>query len=153
MVYLGDNWPDGYRNTIFMCNLHGNRVNNDLLEQHGSGYVARHGKDFLLANDPWFRGIDLHYGPDGGVYLSDWTDTGECHNHVVVDRTNGRIYKVTYGQAPARPAEDRPGREEPTPSWSRCNCTRTTGSFGTPGGCWRSASPPASSTPPPAPRC
>ncbi len=100
MVYLGDNWPDSYRNTIFMCNLHGNRVNNDLLEQHGSGYVGRHGKDFLLANDSWFRGIDLHYGPDGGVYLSDWTDTGECHNHVAVDRSNGRIYKITYGNNP-----------------------------------------------------
>jgi putative membrane-bound dehydrogenase-like protein len=100
MVYLGDNWPDSYRNTIFMCNLHGARVNNDILEQHGSGYVGHHGKDFLFANDSWFRGIDLHYGPDGGVYLSDWTDTGECHNHVVVDRTNGRVYKIMYGKGP-----------------------------------------------------
>ena len=36
-------------------------------------------------------------GPDGGVYVSDWTDTGECHNYDKVDATNGRIYKVTYG--------------------------------------------------------
>ena len=33
MVYLGDNWPDEYRNRVFMCNLHGNRVNQDLLER------------------------------------------------------------------------------------------------------------------------
>jgi putative membrane-bound dehydrogenase-like protein len=96
MVYLGDNWPQRYRNTIFMCNLHGNRVNNDILERKGSGYVAHHGKDFLFANDPWFRGISIQYGPDGGVYLSDWTDTGECHNYDRVDRGNGRIYKVVY---------------------------------------------------------
>jgi putative membrane-bound dehydrogenase-like protein len=98
MVYLGDNWPDRYRNTLFTCNLHGNRVNNDLLERHGSGYVGRHGKDFLFANDTWFRGLAIHSGPDGGVFISDWTDTGECHNYQVVDRTNGRIYKVAYGQ-------------------------------------------------------
>lgn len=97
MVYLGDNWPDSYRDTIFMCNLHGSRVNNDILAHQGSGYVAHHGADFLLANDPWFRGLDLHYGPDGGVYLSDWTDTGECHNYTSIDRSNGRVYKVTYG--------------------------------------------------------
>jgi len=97
MVYLGDNWPDSYRGSIFMCNLHGNRVNNDLLEPLGSGYVGRRGKDFLLANDPWFRGINLAYGPDGGVYVSDWCDTGECHNRLAVDRSNGRLYKVTYG--------------------------------------------------------
>src|SRR6202034_4182800 len=57
------------------------------------------GKDFMLANDPWFRGLALQYGPDGGVYVTDWTDTGECHNYKAIDRTNGRIYKVTYGPA------------------------------------------------------
>jgi hypothetical protein len=97
MVYLGDNWPDRYRNGVFMCNIHGNRVNHDILERRGSGYVAHHGKDFLLANDTWFRGLGLHYGPDGGVYVSDWCDTGECHNY---DKTHasGRIFKITYGQ-------------------------------------------------------
>ena len=105
MVYLGDNWPSQYRNTLFTCNLHGNRVNNDLLKPRGSGYVATHGKDFLLANDPWFRGLGIAYGPDGGVYVSDWTDTGECHNYKTVDRTNGRIYKVTFGDVKASPVD------------------------------------------------
>ena len=86
MVYLGDNWPDEYRGHIFMCNLHGNRVNQDVLERIGSGYVAHHGKDFLFANDPWFRGLALMYGPDGGVFVSDWCDTGECHNYENITR-------------------------------------------------------------------
>ena len=98
MVYLGDNWPD----SLSQQHLHVQPARQPRQQRHprtaGSGYVGHHGKDFLLANDSWFRGIDLHYGPDGGVYVSDWTDTGECHNHIVVDRTNGRIYKVTYGK-------------------------------------------------------
>jgi putative membrane-bound dehydrogenase-like protein len=98
MIYLGDNWPDDYRNNAFTCNIHGNRVNRDILERKRSGYVAHHGKDFLFANDPWFRGIAINHGPDGGVFVSDWTDTGECHNYEVVDRTNGRIYKIVHGQ-------------------------------------------------------
>lgn len=98
MIYLGDNWPDEYRNHLFTCNIHGNRVNQDVLERKDSGYVAHHGKDFLLAGDPWFRGLAVKYGPDGGAYVSDWTDTGECHNYEVVDRSNGRIFKITYGQ-------------------------------------------------------
>src|SRR5262249_41216235 len=97
MIYLGDNWPERYRGGAFMCNLHGNRINHDILERNGSTYVARHAKDFLLANDPGFRGLALQYGPDGGVYVSDWTDTGECHNYKVADKTNGRIFKITYG--------------------------------------------------------
>jgi hypothetical protein len=101
MVYLGDNWPDAYRNTLFTCNLHGNRVNNDVLQRSGSGYVAHHGKDFLFANDTWFRGLELEYGPDGGVYVTDWSDTGECHDIDDCVKTSGRIYKVTYGRPQA----------------------------------------------------
>ena len=105
MVYLADNWPPQYRGSIFMCNIHGNRVNNDLLERQGSGYVGRHGKDFLFSADTWFRGLNLKYGPDGAVYLSDWCDSGECHNYAKTDRSNGRIYKIAYG-TPTPPAVD-----------------------------------------------
>jgi putative membrane-bound dehydrogenase-like protein len=100
LVYLGDNWPDNYRNHIFMCNLHGNRVNQDILERRGSGYVAHHGKDFLLARDSWFRGLSLLCGPDGGVFVSDWHDTGECHDYDRVEPC-GRIFKVVYGKTAA----------------------------------------------------
>jgi putative membrane-bound dehydrogenase-like protein len=99
MIYLGDNWPEAYRGHLFTLNLHGHRMSHDVVEPKGSGVVVTHAKDFLLGNDPWFRGLDCQYGPDGGVYVSDWTDTGECHNYDKVDITNGRIYKVTYGDA------------------------------------------------------
>ncbi len=97
MILLSDSWPDTYRNSIFMCNIHGNRVNNDTLERKGSGYVAHHAKDFLMANDPWFRGIVVQQGPDGAAYIADWSDTGECHNYDRVDRGTGRIYRVGFG--------------------------------------------------------
>jgi len=99
MIYLGDNWPESYRNQIFFSNIHGNRINSDLLERRGSGYVGRHGRDLLLANDHWFRGINLKYGPDGSVYLIDWYDKNACHraNAEIWDRTNGRIYRISYG--------------------------------------------------------
>src|SRR5207248_1964757 len=41
----------------------------------------------------------------GGVYVSDWTDTGECHNYVEADRSNGRIYKIVYGKPEPRPCD------------------------------------------------
>ena len=98
MIYLGDNWPTAYRNTLFMCNTHGRRVNQDIPVRKGSGYVLQHGQDMIFANQPWFRGVSLIYGHDGGVYLSDWTDLGECHDNDGVHRTSGRIYKITHGQ-------------------------------------------------------
>jgi putative membrane-bound dehydrogenase-like protein len=102
MVYLGDNWPAEYRNQVFMNNIHGKRINCDLLKRQGSGYTASHGKDLMRNPDTWFMGVTLAYGPDGGVYVSDWSDTGECHSTKNTRRGTGRIYKITYGE-PNRP--------------------------------------------------
>ncbi len=98
MVYLGDNWPDRYRDSVFAINLHGRRVNHDILDRRGSGFVGRHAPDFLRSSDPWFRAIELLYGPDGGVYIADWSDIGECHENDAVHRDSGRIYKVGHGR-------------------------------------------------------
>lgn len=96
MIYQGGSWPDQYHNTAFTVNLHGRRLNNDRIEREGSGYVAKHNPDFMLANDPWFRGVELITGPDGGVFVADWTDIDECHENDGIHRTSGRIYKITY---------------------------------------------------------
>ncbi|MBI1374707.1 MAG: hypothetical protein GC159_18465 [Phycisphaera sp.] len=99
MFYLGDNWPDDYRDTMFVCNVHGLRINNDAHARKGSGYVVTHRPDFARDADPWFRGLELKCGPDGGVYVTDWYDYGECHDYDYTHRTSGRIYKITYGEA------------------------------------------------------
>lgn len=104
MIYQGTNWPKEYRGKVFTLNLHGHRVNVDRIEREGSGYVAKHEPDMFKTDDPWFRGIDLTYGPDGGVYILDWSDIGECHESDGVHRTSGRIYKITYGD-PVKPKE------------------------------------------------
>ena len=106
MIYQGNNWPEAYRHRMYTINFHGRRLNSDILEREGAGYVARHADDLLLANNEWFRGLDLISGPDGGVFIADWSDIGECHESDGVHRTSGRIYKVTCGQAPAAAAED-----------------------------------------------
>ncbi len=99
MIYLGDSWPEEYRGTLLVNNVHGNRVNREILVPDGSGFVGQHGPDFLLANDRWFRGINLKYGPAGSVYLIDWYDSQACHHNdqEVWNRGNGRMYKVVYG--------------------------------------------------------
>jgi putative membrane-bound dehydrogenase-like protein len=100
MIYLGGKWPEKYRGQIFMNNIHGQRINMDILEPRGSGYVGRHGPDFLLTNDQWSQIINLRYGPDGDVYMIDWYDKNACHHNNVEghDRSNGRIFKVIYGE-------------------------------------------------------
>lgn len=98
LIYQGDNWPSEYRGHLFTWNMHGRRMNQEILVRSGSGYIAKHGTDVFLAADPWFRGMDLSTGPDGSVFALDWSDTGECHDSTGVHRTSGRIYQMVYGQ-------------------------------------------------------
>lgn len=102
MVYLGGSWPDRYRGQAFMSNIHGARINVDVLEPEGSSYVGRHAPDFLEFNDPWSQVVNLQYDQDGSVFLIDWYDQEQCHlnDPEVPDRGNGRIFKVVYGNTP-----------------------------------------------------
>ncbi len=111
LIYQGGVWPKEYHGKLFACNLHGRRINMDILEREGNGYVGKHGKDFMMLEDPWFRGLDLITGPDGQVWVNDWSDTGECHDNDGIHRTSGRIYRIVY---------DGPDKGEPTtgsPEW------------------------------------
>ncbi|HEV8606990.1 MAG TPA: PVC-type heme-binding CxxCH protein [Tepidisphaeraceae bacterium] len=109
LIYQGDSFPDSYRNTLFMVNVHGARINNDLPQRKGSGFTAHHGADFLTTTDNFFRGLHPKLAPDGSIYLSDWYDTGECHT-LNPQRGNGRIYKISYKT---------PNSSKPPPDFSK----------------------------------
>jgi len=102
LIYQGGLWPEKYHGAVLTCNLHGNRINMDTLHREGCGYVGKHAPDFMKAKDKWFRGIDLLTGPDGNVFVADWSDSGECHDNDGVHRSSGRIYKIVYGGATSR---------------------------------------------------
>ncbi|MBX3443070.1 MAG: DUF1080 domain-containing protein [Planctomyces sp.] len=100
MVYLGGSWPAEYRNKLFMHNIHGNRVNVDVLIPEGSGYAGDRNPDFLLTGDKWSQMINMRYGPDGQMWTIDWYDANQCHRveEQVHDRSNGRVFRVSYNQ-------------------------------------------------------
>lgn len=99
MIYLGDNWPDQYRNHLFTHNLHGHQINHQINLRQAGGYNTVHaGEDVLFCADQQFIGVDLQVGPDGAVYMIDWYDPRHCHNPNVElwDRGNGRVYRMQY---------------------------------------------------------
>ena len=99
-IYRGDNFPDRYRDALLMFNLHGHRINWDHVHRKGAGYEGNRRPDFLFANDHWFIGTHLDYGPDGALYFTDWQDDTTCHRQSDLewDRSNGRLFRVHYGK-------------------------------------------------------
>lgn len=98
-IYLGASWPKEYVGSIFMNNIHGARINDDVLKREGSGFVGSHAADFIMANDRWSQIVNLQFGPGDSLYMIDWYDKNQCHHFNVEghDRTNGRIFRVTFG--------------------------------------------------------
>lgn len=56
----------------------------------------------MRSRDTWYMGVTLRYGPDGAVFASDWSDTGECNSTQNTRRETGRIYKISYGKPKIR---------------------------------------------------
>ncbi len=89
-------WPDSIRGNALMGNIHGARINMDILEAKGSGYVGHHGADFINFHDKASQIIDLREGPEGTLFMIDWYDLNQCHNpkREAHDYTTGRIYRL-----------------------------------------------------------
>ncbi len=102
MIYQGGQWPESWNGKLLTLNMHGRRANVERLERRGTSFAGRHEPDVFRSGDPFFRGIDLSTGPDGSVFILDWSDTGECHESTGVHRSSGRIFKVSYGK-PEKP--------------------------------------------------
>ena len=105
-VYQSDAFPEDQRGRLFMANIHEHAVLTDVLERKGSGFVARHGDDFMMANNAQWIGFSIEIGPEGAVYVLDWHDADICGKEVL-DKDTGRIFRITPTNSLA---EDWPGR-------------------------------------------
>jgi putative membrane-bound dehydrogenase-like protein len=116
-VYQGNMYPDKYKGTIMMGNIHQSAINHDTLTRDGSSFRATANKDFLVANDGWFRPVSTQVGPDGALWVMDWYDKYPCYQNANadpegVDREHGRIWRVVYtGDKKETPVPSRPARD------------------------------------------
>ncbi len=102
IIYYDDQtWPAEYVNHMFIGNVMTSRVNHDKLVEHGSTKIAIEQPDFVRTDDPWFRPVDLQYGPDGAFYIADFYNRIIGHYEVPLthpgrDRERGRIWRIVY---------------------------------------------------------
>jgi len=105
-IYQSDAFPEEQRGRLFMANIHEHAVLSDVLKRSGSGFVASHGEDFMMANNAQWIGFSMEVGPEGGLYVLDWHDADICGEDVVHKET-GRIFRITPKESLA---ENWPGR-------------------------------------------
>ena len=112
LICNGTSWPEAMRGHTLMSNIHGHRINEDTIEAKGSSYVSRHVGDPIKAGDPWFRGVSVEPAPDGAFFISDWSDTGECHDKSGIHQDSARVFRIV--PAPVEPVAAMDGMDDAT---------------------------------------
>jgi putative heme-binding domain-containing protein len=92
-IYQSDAFPAIHQGRLFMANIHEHAVLSDVLEPKGSGFVAHHGDDFLMANNAQWIGFSMEVGPSGDMYVLDWHDADICGKEVL-NKETGRIFRI-----------------------------------------------------------
>ncbi|MFN9445242.1 MAG: PVC-type heme-binding CxxCH protein [Pirellulaceae bacterium] len=102
-------WPDAYRDQFFSGNVMTSRINRNRIVRQGATVRAEELPDLLTSEDPWFRPVDLRFGPDGALYIADFYNRIIGHYEVPLDhpdrdRERGRIFRIRM----ANPATSQP---------------------------------------------
>lgn len=103
-------FPDDWQGNLITADFRAHRLVRFAIEEQGAGYVTKEMPDLLRTTNVTFRPIDAKFGPDGALYIADWSNPIIQHGEVDFrdprrDHEHGRIWRVT---AKDRPLEAKP---------------------------------------------
>jgi putative heme-binding domain-containing protein len=109
-VVYSQHFPPEWQGNMITCDFRANRVVRFAVEEQKSAYVTRQMPDLLRTTNVTFRPIDVKIGPDGALYIADWSNPIINHGEVDFrdprrDRVHGRIWRVA---AKGRPLLNKP---------------------------------------------
>jgi hypothetical protein len=82
------------------CDFRANRVTSFSITEQGAAYITKQEADICRTSNNTFRPIDVKLGPDGALYIADWSNPIINHGEVDFrdprrDREHGRIWRVS----------------------------------------------------------
>ena len=93
-------FPADWQGNAITCDFRAHRVVRFSMTDVGSSFQTREMPDLLRSTNVTFRPIDLRFGPDGALYIADWSNPIIQHGEVDFrdprrDHEHGRIWRVT----------------------------------------------------------
>lgn len=132
IIYEEGALPPSYRGRLFGIEpLQGQVVMSDI-RAYQSSFETEDISRVIKTDDQWFRPVDIKTGPDGSIYVADMYEQRIDHSsHYAgrIDRTNGRIYRLTAKAAGMthKIVDDSMVALKHTGKWHRQNALRLIG--------------------------
>ncbi|MEM8735899.1 MAG: HEAT repeat domain-containing protein, partial [Planctomycetota bacterium] len=100
-IIQGPNYPPEWQGSIVTCDFRANRVTRFSLTDQDAGFVTKQEADLVRTSAATFRPIDVKQGPDGALYIADWSNPIINHGEVDFrdprrDRWHGRIWRLRW---------------------------------------------------------
>jgi putative heme-binding domain-containing protein len=111
-VVESEHFPADWHGTMVTCDFRAHRVVRFAANEAGSAYITKELPDVMRTTNVTFRPIDVKVGPDGALYIADWSNPIIQHGEVDFrdprrDHEHGRIWRVTHkGRPLAKRAEN-----------------------------------------------
>jgi len=107
-VMQSEHFPPDWQGNMITCDFRAHRVVRFAISAQGSAYVTKEMPDLLRTSDVTFRPIDVKLGPDGALYVADWSNPIIQHGEVDFrdprrDHEHGRIWRISAKGRPLVP--------------------------------------------------
>ncbi len=104
-------FPKDWQADVVTADFRAHRIVRFKLSDQGAGYVTKEMPDVLRTTADSFRPIDVKLGPDGALYIADWSNPIIQHGEVDFrdtrrDKSHGRIWRIAFKGATPLPRVD-----------------------------------------------
>ena len=99
-IVYGNTFPESWQGSVVTCDFRANRITRFSLDDKDAGLISEQQDDLVRTGQSSFRPIDIKQGPDGALYVADWSNPIINHGEVDFrdprrDRWHGRIWRIS----------------------------------------------------------
>jgi putative heme-binding domain-containing protein len=106
-----EQFPSDWQGNMITSDFRAHRVVRFAVTEQGAGFAAQELTELMRTTNVTFRPIDAKFGPDGALYVADWSNPIINHGEVDFrdprrDHEHGRIWRITAKNRPLVQKQD-----------------------------------------------